>query len=106
MKKPEPCPVVNRWRGRSPRRPGIPSGRPNRRKKYSNGEFCPDELSSPPSSEVCGPAPILTRTEITAGFTFSTISANPAGRCADCAYAGAVKEVRLELGPNPWPEKT
>src|SRR5262249_53263696 len=36
------------------------------------------------------PLATLTRTEITAGFTFSTISANPIGRCTPWAYATAL----------------
>ena len=41
--------------------------------------------SSSPLSEVCVSVRILTRTEITAGFTFSTMSAKPAGRATCCA---------------------
>ena len=34
---------------------------------------------------VRAPPSTLTRTEITEGFTFSTMSAKPTGRCAVCA---------------------
>ena len=59
--------------------PGMPSGMPKRRKNCSIGE--PLGNGSSRSDESCGPASDLTRTEITAGFTFSTMSAKPIG-CA------------------------
>src|SRR5215211_7411411 len=53
----------------------------------------------------CGFACILTRTEITAGFTFSTMSANPIGpgtRCASAerfwAYAAGTPCLKSKLG--------
>ena len=65
-------------------RPLSPSRRAEARKKRSIGE--PGGNGESPSKPiVCGPPSTLTRTEITAGFTFSTMSAKPTGRCAFCA---------------------
>src|SRR5690348_415199 len=77
MKKPEPCAVPN-WRPR-----GAPSGMPKRLKNFSIGEPFGNGTSS--SDLDCADVRILTRTEITAGFTFSTMSAKPVGRATCCA---------------------
>ena len=58
--------------------PGIPKRRKNSRKP--GGMY-----SSLLRPLVCAPPSILTRTEITAGFTFSTMSAKPTGACSLCA---------------------
>ena len=71
---------------------GVPSGSPKRRKKRSSGESW-DEAPR-------RPAMMLTRTEITAGFTLSTMSANPTGRGIGCAKAGDAKP---DLGSGPGP---
>ena len=98
MRKPEPWPLTKlRPRGALPC-PGMPSGMPKRRKNCSIGE--PLGNGSSRSDESCGPASDLTRTEITAGFTFSTMSAKPIG-CARllascdrfCASAAGVLNV-------------
>src|SRR5256885_10461802 len=95
MKKPEPWPMV-KLRPRGPRgRSGVycPSGMPKRRKKRSIGEPGGKGESPPSKLIVRGPPSTLTRTEITEGFTFSTISAKPTGRCAVWAYAGDARKV-------------
>jgi hypothetical protein len=74
MKKPEPCAVPKRRpRGTF----GMPSGSPKRLKNFSSGEPLGNGKSSSDEAESVR---ILTRTEITAGFTFSTMSAKPVGR--------------------------
>jgi hypothetical protein len=87
MKKPEPWPM-EKLRPRGPRGmsppPRSPSGAPKRLKKRSIGE--PGGNGESPSKPIIfGPPSTLTRTEITEGFTFSTMSAKPTGRCALCA---------------------
>ena len=68
-------------RGVSPR---SPSGEPKRLKKRSIGE--PGGNGESPSKFIWrAPPSTLTRTEITEGFTFSTMSAKPTGRWADWA---------------------
>ena len=52
---------------------------PKRRKNRSIWEFGASG-ESPSMPIIFGPASSLTRTEMTAGFTFSTMSANPIGR--------------------------
>src|SRR3984885_10100820 len=79
MKKPEPWPVMI----------SLPLGilgvfgMPNCRKNFSNGEPGGNGLSSLVSLESAWRS-ILTRTEITAGFTLSTMSAKPTGRSGSC----------------------
>ena len=60
--------------------------RPKRRKNRSIGELGGNG-SSPSKPIVLAPLRILTRTEITAGFTFSTMSAKPIGRWTPWAWA-------------------
>src|ERR1700704_6766787 len=110
MKKPEPGPVTAPRPPRGPpRRPGgKPSGPPKRRKKRSigepgwNGESSLLELSSLATFSL-----ILTFTEITDGFTRSTMSAKPAGfstlrtSLLTCACAGLLK---VFTGPGDGPK--
>src|ERR1700682_5051924 len=104
MKKPEPWPVTAPRPPRPPpgppRRPGgKPSGPPKRRKKRSIGEPGWNGESSSLlalSSLLATFSLILTLTDITDGFTRSTMSAKPTG-CATlrtslltCAWAAVV----------------
>ena len=67
------------------------SGMPKRRKKRSIGEPGGTAIFVAACRVVCAPPSILTRTEITAGFTFSTMSAKPTG----AARASAPAAVRF-----------
>ena len=58
-------------------------GAPNRLKKRSNGEPGGTGNSSSLAPDSAIPS-ILTRTAITAGLTFSTMSAKPTGFCGSC----------------------
>ena len=65
---------------------------PKRLKNRSIGE--PGGNGESPSKLIVrAPPSTLTRTEITEGFTFSTMSAKPTGRCTFWAYAGLVRKV-------------
>ena len=102
MKKPEPWPVTGPRPPRGPpRRPGgKPSGPPKRRKKRSIGE---PGWNGESSSLLALSSPfgvfsaMLILTEITDGFTRSTMSAKPIGRSTlrtsvlTCACAALVK---------------
>src|ERR1700731_4281861 len=103
MKKPEPWAMV---KGRSVRPFGW-LGHPNPRKKRSKG----DPLGKDGAWSLLSPLVesdeetwflSLTRTETTAGLTFWTTSANPAGPCActvcACAIAGAGPRLRRPPG--------
>src|SRR3984885_13542041 len=107
MKKPEPWPVTAPWPRGPPRSPGgKPSGPPKRRKKRSIGDPGWNGESSLLLSLLSFLATfslILTLTEITDGFTRSTMSAKPTG-CATlrtslltCACAALVK---TSTGPD------
>src|ERR1700742_1264591 len=106
MKKPDPCPVTAPCPRGVPRRPGgKPSGPPKRRKKRSIGEPGGNGESSSllALSSLAEFSVMLTLTEITDGFTRSTISAKPIG-CATlrtslltCACAALVKTL---TGPD------
>src|SRR5215468_2848743 len=73
---------------------------PKRRKKRSIGEFCENgELSSDLLDTVL--ASILTRTEITAGLTFSTRSPKPTGRWALSAAAAVGNAGTRDWGETP-----
>src|SRR5580700_2309089 len=76
MKKPEPWPVTTSL-------PPGAFGPPNLRKNRSNGEPGGNGMSSSVRPEFAGRSN-LTRTEITEGLTFSTMSAKPTGRCGSC----------------------
>src|SRR5665213_1113990 len=103
MKKPEPWPVIAPCPRGPPRMPGgKPSGPPKRRKKRSIGEPGWNGESSLLSSLDATFSVMLTLTEITDGFTCSTMSAKPTG-CATlctslltCACAALVK---ISIGP-------
>src|SRR5215212_3455018 len=105
MKNPEPCPVTApRPRG-VPRKPGgMPSGEPKRRKNRSIGEPGWNGVASSllPLSSLVSFSLMLTFTEITDGFTRSTISAKPTGFCTlltsllTCACAALPK---ISAGP-------
>src|SRR5262249_50874558 len=85
LNNPEPGPGTERRFGCGPFS-GLRSGIPKRRKKRSMGEFCGNgRLSSRRFDAVL--ASTLTRTEITAGLTFSTRSPKPTGRWALSAAA-------------------
>ena len=98
MKKPEPWPVTVL------RRCGAPdplSGEPKRRKNCSKGDPGGNGRSWPLRPEFSALPSILTRTETTAGFTFSTMSAKPTGRatcCACCVRFCACAAKRSALG--------
>src|SRR5207248_3904008 len=112
MKKPEPWPVTGPRPPRGPpRRPGgKPSGPPKRRKKRSigdpggNGES--SSLLALSSLELL--SAILILTEITDGFTRSTMSAKPIGRSTlrtsllTCACAALVKTSTGPCGLKPY----
>src|SRR6516165_604431 len=91
MKKPEPWPVTTSL-------PFGVFGAPKRRKKRSNGEPGGNGRSSSLRPEFAGRS-TLTRTEITAGLTFSTISANPTGRCDSCCTL-SVRFCACAAAPN------
>src|SRR6202051_4226574 len=76
MKKPEPWPVTTSL-------PPGAFGPPNLRKNRSNGEPGGNGMSSSVRAELAERSN-LTRTEITEGLTFSTMSAKPTGRCGSC----------------------
>ena len=79
MKKPEPWPVTElRPRGDAARR-AWRRRHPEAAEKRSICEPGGNSICRR-SPSACEPASTLTRTEITAGFTFSTMSANPTGR--------------------------
>ncbi len=95
---------------RLPRMPGgMPSGPPNRRKKRSIGEpGWNGESSLRPATSSRPRSPIRTLTEITDGFTRSTMSAKPTG-CATlrtsletCAAAGVLNQLPAPLIPRPY----
>src|SRR5712692_9269410 len=89
MKKPEPWPTMKLRPPRGLRGWSLlPSGRPKRRKNCSR----PGGRSRLLKPMVREPPSTLTRTEMTEGFTFSTMSAKPTGRCADWACAEVVKD--------------
>ena len=75
-------------------------GSPKRLKKRSNGEPGGNGSSSSLELELTGRS-ILTRTEITDGFTFSTISAKPTGRCASCCTF-SVRFCACAAAPKNW----
>src|SRR3979411_53080 len=52
---------------------------------------------SPSNPDTLGPPSTLTRTETTAGFTLSTISANPTGRCRPWACATGPPRLEFKL---------
>src|SRR5215467_2703899 len=97
MKNPEPWPVTERRFGCCP---GMRSGIPKRRKKRSMGEFGGNGRlpSSPLDSWL---ASTLTRTEITAGLTFSTRSPKPTGRWALSAAAAVGNAGTKDWGETP-----
>ena len=109
MKKPEPWPVTGPRPPRGRRPGGRPSGPPKRRKKRSIGEpGWNGESSLLLSSFLASFSWMLTLTEITDGFTRSTMSAKPTG-CATllctslltCACAALVKmSTGRPDGPN------
>ena len=75
-------------------------GKPNCLKNFSIGEPGSKRIDvliivSRSCSSSFADSSILTRTEITAGFTFATISANPAG---DCAASAAWADLSREEG--------
>src|ERR1700736_5178365 len=109
MKNPEPWPVTTPRPPRGPPRSpgGKPSGPPKRRKKRSIGEpgWNGDESSLLllELSSLATFSLILTFTEITDGFTRSTMSAKPTGfstlrtSLLTCACAGLLK---ISTGPG------
>ena len=76
MKKPEPTPVTTWFFDRLGE-----LGEPNRGKNFSNGDpgANPNSSAPPEPPDAIAVCSILTRTEITAGFTLATISAKPTG---------------------------
>ena len=92
-----------------PRKPGgNPSCPPKRRKKRSIGEpGWNGESSLFPLSSFATFSLMFTFTEITDGFTRSTISAKPTGFCTlltsllTCACAGLLKATGSVDGPKP-----
>src|ERR1700743_503296 len=107
MKKPEPCPVTTPCPRGPPRRPGgRPSGPPQRRQKRSIGDPGGNgESPLSPSSLEATFSLMLTLTEITDGFTCSTMSAKPTGWAAlwvsllTCACAAGVEDSNMSECP-------